>query len=114
MLLELARTFTLLAAIVFPVHSQRWLYRHPPMRHAIASWYDDSEPLACTRAQSGMGIASLIVPCGRRVLLCHHGCVTVTVDDHGPYVAGRTFDLGPAVKARIGCSDLCWVSWRPR
>ena len=37
--------------------------------------------------------------------------VTATMSDHGPYVAGRTFDLNAALKAALGCSDLCVVRW---
>ena len=86
---------------------ERWRTAHEPMRPGIASWYDDTEPVACTRPSDGYGVASLAVPCGARVRLCSSGCVTATVDDHGPYVSGRIFDLGPKVKAAIRCPDLC-------
>jgi hypothetical protein len=87
-------------------------HHHLHVRHGLASWYEDSETLACARAADGLGVASLTVPCGRRVRLCYRGCVTATVDDHGPYITGRVFDLGPAVKARIRCPDLCHLTWR--
>jgi rare lipoprotein A (peptidoglycan hydrolase) len=88
----------------------RWRQAHAPpvqMAEGVASWYDDSEPVACTRPEDGYGVASLQVPCGTRVRVCSSGCVTATVDDHGPYVTGRIFDLGPKVKAAIRCPDLC-------
>jgi hypothetical protein len=80
-----------------------------PMHKGLASWYDDREALACKRAS--LGVASLAVPCGRRVRLCRGGCVTATVDDHGPYVTGRIFDLNERVRRAIRCPDLCHLRW---
>lgn len=80
----------------------------------IASYYNLSGIGSCgVPAQSGYAFASLFLPCGARVLMCHGTtCVTATMDDHGPYVAGRTFDLNVALKDTLGCPDLCNVTWR--
>lgn len=79
----------------------------------VASWYDDGGTTACG-FHASYGFASLILPCGARVQIRGPGgTVTATMQDHGPYVAGRTFDLNPALKAALGCSDLCDVTWRP-
>lgn len=84
------------------------------MQEALASWYEDGGGTACG-THASYGFASLILPCGARVRFCHgSSCVVGTMDDHGPYVAGRTFDLNGALKDALGCSDLCSVQWRRR
>jgi rare lipoprotein A (peptidoglycan hydrolase) len=86
----------------------------PPVNVALASWYDDAGATA-----SGLhyerGFAALIFGSawGHRVRFCHAGrCTVGRLDDHGPYVAGRTFDLNPTLKAALACPDLCEVRWR--
>jgi rare lipoprotein A (peptidoglycan hydrolase) len=67
----------------------------PPMRPALASWYDDAGQTASGRHYT-YGFASLQFGSewGRRVRFCHaRRCVTGRLDDHGPYVTGRLFDL---------------------
>jgi rare lipoprotein A (peptidoglycan hydrolase) len=34
------------------------------------------------------------------------------MDDRGPYVSGRTFDLNVNLRDAIGCPDLCDVTWQ--
>lgn len=86
---------------------------NPPLNGpAVASWYDDSGTTGCG-FHATYGIATFVVPCGGTVTLQGPGgTVTATRDDSGPYVSGRTFDLNPATKAALGCSDLCSVRWR--
>jgi hypothetical protein len=88
----------------------------PPLRPALASWYGEHGPGACgvDDVQSGYRFASLILRCGTRIRICRVGCVTATMADHGPYVAGRTFDLNVNLRNAIGCGDLCSVRWRLR
>lgn len=85
-----------------------------PMSTALASYYTENGVGACGygSVQSGYRFASLILRCGTRIRICHSGCVTATMSDHGPYVAGRTFDLNVALKNAIGCGDLCTVTYR--
>lgn len=87
----------------------------PPLNGPVtASWFDDSGSTACG-FHATYGFASLFLPCGSRVLMQGPGgTVTATMEDHGPYVAGRTFDLNATLKTAIGCSDLCAVRWRLR
>jgi rare lipoprotein A (peptidoglycan hydrolase) len=87
----------------------------PAMQSALASYYDLSGDGACgAPAQSGYSFASLILPCGARIVICNGStCVTATMNDHGPYVAGRTFDLNVNLKDALGCGGLCEVTWRP-
>ena len=79
---------------------------------AFASWYDDAGETASGRHYP-LGFASLLFGSewGRRVRFCYRGCAIGELDDHGPYVSGRSFDLGPALKAAIGCPDLCYLRW---
>lgn len=59
------------------------------------------------------GVANKTLPCGTMLVLTHGAnTVTVPVVDRGPYVAGRELDLAPAVKAALGCTDLCSVLMR--
>jgi len=88
----------------------------PPMNVALASWYDDSGTTA-----SGLhytyGYASLMFGSdwGHAVRFCHAGrCVVGRMDDHGPYVGGRAFDLNAPLKDALGCPDLCTLRWRDR
>lgn len=81
------------------------------MQEGVASWYDDAGSLVCERAASGLGVANLTLPCGTPVRICYAGCVTATVDDRGPYIAGRVLDLDAAAKSAINCTDLCDVRW---
>ena len=59
------------------------------------------------------GVANKVLPCGTMLELTHGtNTVTVPVVDRGPYVAGRELDLSPAVKAALGCTDLCTLLMR--
>ncbi len=77
-------------------------------RPAVASWYGPGfygSTTACGQTfHAGlMGVAHKSLPCGTEVTL-RHGSRTVeaTVVDRGPFVAGREFDLGVAVKQALG------------
>ncbi|HKN94322.1 MAG TPA: septal ring lytic transglycosylase RlpA family protein [Thermoleophilaceae bacterium] len=76
-------------------------------RQSVASWYGPGfigGRTACggTLSAGTLGVANKTLPCGTRVTF-HYGSHTVTarVVDRGPYVAGREWDLTPAVKARL-------------
>lgn len=95
---------------------QAWLERrNPPMSGAIASYYTTEGTGACGfgTVQTGYRFASLFLPCGARVLFCHgSACITGEMADHGPYVAGRTFDLNYNMKNALGCGGICSITWR--
>lgn len=75
-------------------------------------------------------VAHKSLPCGTKVQLrfsrsgtyygpgCTHSggrttcVVTATVRDRGPYVRGRTFDLGPAVSHALHFTGLGSIGWR--
>jgi rare lipoprotein A (peptidoglycan hydrolase) len=90
---------------------RQWARTHRPMKSAMASWYAQSGITACGHWGS-YSVAHKTLPCDARVRICHKGCVTATVVDRGPFIAGREFDLTPSVKNTIGCSDLCTIRYR--
>jgi len=70
------------------------------------SWYDDSATTACG-FHATYGVANRTLPCGTRVRLRRGGrTVTATVDDRGPYVYGRTYDLDQATAGALGFSGV--------
>lgn len=77
-------------------------------RQGVASWYGPGfmgGRTACgqTLDAGTLGVANKTLPCGTKVRFFYHGrSVTARVVDRGPYVAGREWDLTPAVKQRLG------------
>ena len=51
---------------------------------------------------SAMTAAHRRLPFGTRVRVCHGRCVTVRINDRGPFVRGRDIDLSPAAARAIG------------
>ena len=45
-----------------------------------------------------------------RVRVCHSGCVTVRINDRGPFVRGRDIDLSPAAARAIGLDSIGHVT----
>jgi hypothetical protein len=81
----------------------------------LASYYTTEGIGACGygSVQTGYRFASLFLPCGTMIRLCHgSACVDAEMVDHGPYVYGRTFDLNYNTKLALGCGGLCYVTWR--
>jgi len=61
-----------------------------------------------------MAVAHKTLPFGTRLTLRHgHRSAVVVVNDRGPYIRGRTFDLTPAVKKALWCGSLCRVKVEP-
>ena len=54
---------------------------------------------------AGMTAAHRTLAFGSRVRVCHNGCVTVRINDRGPWVRGRHLDLSPAAARAIGLSQ---------
>jgi rare lipoprotein A len=77
------------------------------MHPAVASWYYDYPQLgdACG-FHAAYGIANKTLPCGTKVTLSYRGrTVVATVDDRGPYIAGRDYDLGLSTQRALGMTD---------
>ena len=51
---------------------------------------------------SAMTAAHRRLPFGTRVQVCHSRCVTVRINDRGPWIRGRDIDLSPAAARAIG------------
>ena len=82
-------------------------------RTAIASWYDDGGNTACG-FHAGNGVANRTLPCGTKVVFRYGGrTVTATVDDRGPYVGGRDWDLNQNTAAALGFGGVGQV-WSSR
>jgi hypothetical protein len=78
----------------------------------LASWYNDAGTTGCG-FHAGLGVANKSLPCGTHVAL-HYGGRTVNavVDDRGPYVGGRTYDLNQNTAAALGFAGVgtVWAS----
>ena len=77
----------------------------------VASIYGGGDGLCGHRTANGerfncsaMTAAHRTLPFGTRVRVCHSGCVTVRINDRGPWVRGRHLDLSPAAARAIGLS----------
>jgi rare lipoprotein A len=78
----------------------------------VASVYGGRDGLCGHRTANGerlncsaMTAAHRTLPFGTRVRVCHSGCVTVRINDRGPWVHGRHIDLSPAAARAIGLSQ---------
>ena len=97
-------------------HARTTRSLEPPMQPALASWYDDYYGETASGRRYQMGFASLLFGSqwGYRVEFCYRGrCVVGQLDDHGPYVTGRSFDLSARLRGALACPDLCYLQWRP-
>jgi rare lipoprotein A len=77
-----------------------------------ASWYNDAGNTACGY-HAGLGVANRTLPCGTKVRFYSGGrMVTATVDDRGPYVGGRNWDLNQNTAAALGFGGVgtVWVA----
>ncbi len=87
-------------------------------RRSFASWYGPGfygARTACGQTFTAgiMGVAHKTLPCGTRVTFRKGDrIVRARVVDRGPFVAGREFDLSPAVKAALGFGSTgpVWVA----
>jgi rare lipoprotein A (peptidoglycan hydrolase) len=79
---------------------------------AVASWYYDAGLATGCGFNARYGVANKTLPCGTKVQL-RYGSRTVmaTVDDRGPYVAGRTWDLGQSTRAALGFNAGVGTVW---
>jgi hypothetical protein len=69
---------------------------------SLASWYNDAGSTACG-FHAGLGVANKTLPCGTRVTFRYGGStVTAVVDDRGPFVGGREWDLNQTTAGALG------------
>jgi rare lipoprotein A len=82
------------------------------LRQSVASWYDDGGATACG-FHATYGVANKALPCGTKVTFRYGGrTVTATVDDRGPFVGGREWDLNQNTAGALGFGgvDTVWSS----
>ena len=84
---------------------------------AVASIYGGSDGLCGHRTANGehlncaaMTAAHRTLPFGTRVVVCHSSCVTVRINDRGPWVRSRQIDLSPAAARAIGLYRTGYVT----
>jgi len=71
-------------------------------RSSVASWYEDAGATACG-FHAYFGVANRYLPCGTAVTFNAGGrTVTAIVDDRGPFVGGREWDLNQNTAAALG------------
>ncbi len=79
---------------------------------AIASWYYDAGLATGCGFNARYGVANKTLPCGTKVQFKYGGrTVMATVDDRGPYVYGRTWDLGQSTRAALGFDGGVGTVW---
>jgi rare lipoprotein A len=83
----------------------------------VASIYGGADGLCGHRTANGerLNCAGLTaahrrLPFGTQVQVCHSGCVTVRINDRGPFVRGRDIDLSPAAARAIGLTHTGHVT----
>ena len=83
----------------------------------IASHYGVGDGYGGRKTASGetmnphaMTAAHRTLPFGTRVRVCHRGCVTVRINDRGPFVAGRCIDLSYGAAKAIGMGGTARVT----
>ena len=82
----------------------------------VASFYGHGERLSRHTASGavfnphGYTAAHRTFPFGTHLRVCHHGCVTVVVNDRGPFVRGRHLDLSYGAARAIGMGSTSSVT----
>jgi hypothetical protein len=75
----------------------------------VASWYYDGGSTACG-FHAFYGVANKTLPCGTKVAIRYGSrSVIATVDDRGPYVYGRDFDLNQNISSALGMFGVATV-----
>ncbi len=79
------------------------------LTQSTASWYEDGGTTACG-FHAEYGVANRSLPCGAHVTFSYGGrTVTATVDDRGPYVGGREWDLNQNTAGALGFAGVATV-----
>jgi len=73
---------------------------------SLASWYNDGGTTGCG-FHAYYGVANVSLPCGTKVTFSYGGrTVNAVVDDRGPYVGGRRWDLNQNTAGALGFSGV--------
>lgn len=108
--MSLVAVGAILAALAAPLLEMKPL---PPIHSAEASWYYDGRSTACG-FHSYFGVANRTLPCGTKVTFYygHDRAVKAMVDDRGPFIYSRLWDLNQNVRSALGCPDICYLKYR--
>jgi rare lipoprotein A (peptidoglycan hydrolase) len=88
--------------------------RHRGFRRGVASWYYDDHHRTACGFHAKFGVANRRLRCGKHVTFLHHGHrVKAIVDDRGPYIAGRTWDLDEHTRHALHLRGVekVWAKW---
>lgn len=105
--IHVVRAFNAAAAKAWDVR------RHPPIvwSKSIASWYDDAGGTACG-FHAALGVAHKTLPCGTVVDFAYNGrTATAVVQDRGPFISGREWDLNQGLAAALGFNGVDTVGY---
>ena len=79
------------------------------MYRQLASWYYDGGRTACG-FHAYFGVANKRLRCGTRVRFSYRGrSVSGVVDDRGPYVGSRVWDLNQNLAGALGFSGVRYI-----
>jgi rare lipoprotein A len=103
----------ILAALIFCL-SLAAAQAQSPVETGVASFYGrESGPRTASGERfdpDAMTAAHRTLPFGAHIVVCHSGCVTVRINDRGPWVRGRHIDLSPAAARAIGLQQTGHVT----
>ena len=96
--------------------SASWGHHDHTGSRMVASFYGHGERLSRHTASGAVfnphayTAAHRTYPFGTHLRVCHHGCVTVVVNDRGPFVRGRHLDLSYGAARAIGLGSTSGVT----
>lgn len=85
---------------------------------AVASWYGPgfygrTTASGAVLTEDMMNVAHRTLPFGTKIQFQYNGrTATAVVNDRGPHISGRTFDLGPGTAKALGFSGVASVNYR--
>jgi rare lipoprotein A (peptidoglycan hydrolase) len=87
-----------------------WFKPHKPRMYTqLASWYYDGGSTACG-FHARLGVANKRLRCGTKVLFSYHGrSAWAIVQDRGPYVGGRVWDLNQGLATELRFAGVDYV-----
>ncbi len=107
-------TVALLAAPGSQARSTSARTTHPGYTRGMASWYKDDHVATACGFHAKFGVANRTLKCGTKVVFIRAGLrLTAVVDDRGPYVKGRAWDLDEHTAAALHVTGVApvWAKW---
>jgi hypothetical protein len=80
---------------------------------SVETLYGHRDACGTILRADGLGVAHKTLPCGTEVIFVYHGrAIRVPVQDRGPYIPGREWDLSGAAAEALHFPGLGPVQWR--